>query len=77
MGIIIEKIPIKVHYFIYIVEYYHKFLQQLYFIITTEILGIKSNLVMQMFFKAINNLVGPNGLVTTLLFFDANLKITK
>lgn len=55
----------------------HRLLQQVYFIITTKILGIKPNLALQMFFKAINSLIGPNGLVPTLLIFGAYSKITK
>lgn len=57
------------------VEYYHGSLQQVYSIVSTEIPGIKSNLALLMFLKAINNLVGFNGLVPILLVFGAYSKI--
>lgn len=59
------------------VKYNHEPLQQVYSIITTEIPGIKPNLIFQISFKAINNLVGPNRLVFILLGFDTYLRMTE
>ena len=69
MGIIMKNALIEVHHSIGMVEHYHGPLQQVYLIVITEIPGIKPNLVFQMFFKAINISVDPNGLAPTLLVF--------
>lgn len=53
------------------VQYYHRSLQQVYSIIIPKILGIEADLILQIFFKAINNFAGLNWLVSTLLVFDA------
>ncbi len=71
MGIIIKNTPVEAHHFISIVECYHGPLRRVYSIITIEIPGIEPKLAFQMFFKAINDLVGPNRLVLTLLVFGA------
>lgn len=70
MSIIMKNILIKVYYLIDMIKHYYRLLQQIYSIITSEILGIKLNLVLQIIFKAINNLVSPNNLVLILLVFD-------
>ena len=62
---------VEAYHFIGIVEHYHGPLRQVYSIITTKISRIEPDLVFQMSFKAINNSVGPNGLVPTLLVFGA------
>ena len=77
MGIIIKNVPVKAHHFIGLVERYHGPLCQVYTIITAEILEIKPELVLQMCFKAFNDLVRPNGLVPTLLVFGAYLCMTE
>lgn len=77
MGIIVKNIPIEVHYSISMDEHYHKSLQQVYSIIIIKISSIKADLVLQMFFKAINNLVGFNRLILILLIFDVYFRITK
>lgn len=77
IGIIIKNDPIKAHHFMGMVERYYGFLQQVYSIITTKIPGIKSDLAFQMSFKPFNNLIGPNGLVATLLVFGTYPRMTK
>lgn len=59
------------------VEHYYGLLQQAYTIITIKTLGIKPDLVFQIFFKAINNLVGLNEQVYTLLIFGVYFKMTQ
>lgn len=51
------------------VQYYHRSLQRVYSIIIPKILGIEADLILQMFFKTINNFAGLNWLVSTLLVF--------
>ena len=46
MGIIIKNVPIETHHSIGMVKHYHKFLQQVYSIIITKILGIKPELAL-------------------------------
>lgn len=75
MSIIMKNILIKVHHLINMIKHYYRLLQQINFIITSETLGIKLNLVLQIFFKAINNLVSPNNLVLILLVFDNYLRM--
>lgn len=71
MGIIIKNAPVEAHHSISIIKRYYEPLQQVYSIVTTKIPGIEPNLVLLISFKAINNLVGPNELVPTLLVFGA------
>lgn len=77
MEIIIKNIPIEAHHFINMIERYHRPLQQVYSIITIEILDIKPELTLLMSFKAINNSVGLNRLVPTLLVFDIYLRMSE
>ena len=77
MGIIVKNALVEAHHSIGMVEHYHGPLRRVYSIITTEIPGIESDSALQMSFKAINNLVGPNGLVLTLLVCGAYPRITE
>lgn len=71
MGIIVKNVPVEAHHSIGKVERYHEPLRRIYMIIINEIPGIEPDLALQMSFKAINDSVGPNGLVPTLLVFGA------
>lgn len=77
MGIIVKNISVKVYDSISMVKYYYGPLRQVYSIITNKIPGIKLNLALPMFFKAINNSIDPNRLGFTLLVFDINTRMTK
>jgi predicted ATP-grasp superfamily ATP-dependent carboligase len=57
------------------VERYYKLIHRAYFIITTKILNINKDIALQMAFKAINNIVGLNGIVLTLLVYSASPRI--
>ena len=59
------------------VEYYYSPLRRIYYIITAELLDISKDMALQMAFKAINNSVGPNSLIPTLLVFRAYLCIVE
>ena len=59
------------------VEYYYSPLCRIYRVITIELLDIGKNIALQMAFKAINNSIGPNSLIPTLLVFGAYLYIVK
>jgi hypothetical protein len=53
------------------VERYHGPLRRIYYIITSKILGINKDIALQMAFKVINNSIGLDGLIPTLLVFRA------
>ena len=77
MGIIVKNAPVEAHHSIGMVERYHGPLRRVYSIISTEIPGIEPDLALQMSFKTINDSVGPNGLVPTLLVFGAYPRMTE
>lgn len=52
------------------IKHYYELLEQVYSIIIIKFLVIQSDLLLQMSFKAINNLVDPNRLVSILLVFN-------
>jgi hypothetical protein len=68
---ITKSVPVKAHNSIRIVEQYHGPLRRVYSIINTELLDLKKNKKLQMAFKALNDLISPNGLVLTLLVYGA------
>ena len=53
------------------VERYHGPLHRIYHIIITELLDIGKDIALQIAFKAINDSIGPNSLIPTLLVFGA------
>ena len=67
---------VEAYNLIRIVKRYHSPLWRVYQIITVEIPNINKDTALQMAFKAINNSIGPNGLVPTLLVFGAYPRIT-
>jgi hypothetical protein len=71
MGIKVKIVLIKAHNSIGIVKRYHGPIWQAYLIITTEIPGIDKDIALQMAFKAINDITRPDGLVLTLLVYNA------
>ena len=67
--------PIKAHNSVRMVEYYYSPLHYIYYIITAKLPDISKDMALQIAFKAINNFIGPNGLIPTLLVFGAYLYI--
>ena len=63
--------PVKAHNSVKIVKHYYGPLCCIYYIIITELLDIGKDIALQMAFKAINNSIGPNNLIPTLLIFKA------
>jgi len=59
------------------VERYHGPLRRAYRIISVELPDITKEMALQMAFKAINDSVGPDGLIPTLLVFGAYPRITE
>lgn len=71
IGIIVKNVLVEAHHFIRLIKRYHDPLCQIYSIITTKLLRIKSEVTLQMFFKTLNDSARLNGLVPTLLVFSA------
>ena len=67
----VKNVPVEAHHSIGLVGRYHGPLRRIYSIIMDEIPNIDANSALQMAFKAMNDSVGPNGLVHTLLVFGA------
>jgi len=70
MGTTTKSVPVKVYNLIGIVECYYGPLRRIYHIITSKILGIDKDMALQMAFKAINDFIGLDGLISTLLVFE-------
>ena len=70
-GIVIRSIPIKAYNLIKMVECYYSPLRRIYHIITIELPDISKDIALQMAFKVINDFIGPDGLIPTLLVFRA------
>ncbi len=71
MSIKVKIVSIKSHHSIEMIERYHDSLCRVYAIIVFEILDIDSNSILQMTFKALNDSIDLNDLVSILLVFDA------
>lgn len=71
MRIIVKNIFVKLHHSIRLIERFYDLLHQIYNTITIKFLRIKPKLILQIFFKVLNDLVKPNKLVLILLVFNA------
>ena len=59
------------------VKRYYSPLCRIYHIITAELLNINKDIALQIAFKVINDFIGPNSLIPTLLVFRAYLYIVE
>ena len=75
MAISIKEVPIEAHNSVGKVERYHVPFRRAYKIIREEYPSASRELALQTALKAVNDTVGPNGLVPTLLVFSAYLRI--
>jgi hypothetical protein len=77
LAIKIEKVPIKAHNSIGKIERYHDPIKRAYEIITSKLGNtISFKHALQIAIKAVNDTAGPNGLIPTLLVFDAFPRIS-
>jgi hypothetical protein len=60
-----------------IVKRYYRLICRVYFIIIAKIPDIGKDMALQIAFKAINDIVGPNRLVLILLVYGAYPRITE
>jgi hypothetical protein len=77
MGTKVKIVPIKAYNSVGIIECYHGPIYRAYSIITAKVPNISKDMALQMAFKAINNMAGPNSLVPILLVYSAYPRITK
>ena len=75
MGTSIKIILVEVYNSIRVIKQYYAPIRRAYEIIIAKIQTIKKDLALQIAFKAVNNLVGLNGLVLTLLVYGAYPRI--
>ena len=68
---------IKAYYLISIIKRYYKLIKHAYKIIITKIKDINPKIALQIAFKAINNIASTNGLILTLLVYNAYLCISE
>jgi hypothetical protein len=68
---------VKAHNFISIIKRYYSLIRRVYQIIVSEIPELNKDIALQIAFKAINDLAGPNGFVLMLLVFKAYPRIIK
>ena len=77
----INSIPklvlVEAYYFISKVKRYHRSLRYAYEIVIIKQLELFNANWLQIVVKAINDIIGSNGLILTLLIFEAYLKITE
>ena len=78
MAIQTKEVPVEAHNSIGKVERYYVPLWWAYKIICDEIGSkqIDKEIILQMAIKAVNNIVGPDGIVPTLLVFGAYPRMT-
>jgi hypothetical protein len=70
-------VPVKAHNSIGKVERYHSLLRRAYKILSSELPLANKEAILQITVKAVNDSVGPDGIVPTLLVFRAYLCITR
>jgi hypothetical protein len=75
MSIRVNIVSIETHHSIDMIERYHDSLRRVYAIIIAKISDIDSNSILQMTFKALNDSTEFNDLISTLLVFEAYLRM--
>jgi hypothetical protein len=75
MSIEMKTVSVEAHHSIEMIEEYHESLRRVYSIIMTEISDIDFESVLQMSFKALNDSIEFDDLISTLLVFEAYSKM--
>jgi hypothetical protein len=75
MSIRVNTISIETHHSIDMIERYHDSLRKVYVIIIAKISDIDSNSTLQMTFKALNDSIEFNELISSLLVFEAYFRM--
>jgi hypothetical protein len=77
VGTKLKIVPVELHNLISITKRYHGPLRRAYQILEKELKGTHKDMLLQMALKALNDSVGPDGLVPTLLVFGAYPRMSK
>ena len=77
VGTKVKIVPVEAYNSVGIVERYHSSVRRVYQIITSEVPSINKDVALQIAFKAVNDTIGPDGLVPTLLVYRAYLQISE
>jgi hypothetical protein len=77
MDIDVKEVPVEAHNSIGKVERYHSLLQRAYKILSSELPSANKEAILQIAVKAVNDSAGPDGIVPTLLVFEAYPRITR
>ena len=77
IDICTKAVLVEAYNTISIVEQYYRLLRYIYQIITVEIPDIDKDIVLQIAFKAINDITNPDKLVPTLLVFGTYPQMAK
>ncbi|RFU26353.1 hypothetical protein B7463_g9983, partial [Scytalidium lignicola] len=77
MGTTLKAVLVEAHNSIGHVERYHALVRRAYQIIAVEIRDLDKDMALQMAFKAVNDSVGLDGLVLTLLVYGAYLRMSE
>jgi hypothetical protein len=74
MGIICKEMPVEVYWVLGKIKYLYRPLRRVFEILKAEIsYCIDDKIILQMAIKALNDTVGLNGIILTLLVFRAYL----
>jgi hypothetical protein len=77
MGTTCKSVLVEAHNSISIVERYHGPIWRAYEIISAELPELSKDIALQIAFKAVNNIAGPDRIVPTLLVFSAYPRMTE
>jgi hypothetical protein len=75
MSIEMKTISVETHHSIEMMKRYHESLRRIYSIIIAEMLTIDLESALQMSFKALNDSIESDDLISTLLMFEAYLRM--
>ena len=70
-------VPVEAYNSVGIVERYHSPVRRVYQIITSKVPSINKDVVLQIAFRAVNDSIGLDGLVPTLLVYRAYPRISE
>ena len=71
IDITTKTVLVEIYWLIGKVKHYYIVLHCVYQIVSKELPDLDKEIALQMAVKAVNNIVGPNGLIPTLLVFGA------
>ena len=77
IGITTKTVLVEAYWLIRKVERYYIVLRRVYQIVSEELPDLDKEIALQMAVKAINDTIGPNGLILTLLVFNTFPRISE